>query len=63
MLSGRRISCQQLLCRRYNYQKIQTAMAEKAAAAAASADIERQPMLQMSANGLSSPDKAKGQSR
>lgn len=48
-----------LLCCRYNYTKIQTAMAEKAAVAAASADVERQPILQMSANGMSSPDKAK----
>lgn len=49
-------------CCRYNYQKIQGAMADKAAAAAASADVEKQPMLHMS-NGISSPDKPTTQFR
>ena len=56
-LTGQKVSC----CR-YNYQKIQGAMAEKAAAAATSADIEKQPMLHMS-NGVSSPDKPTTQFR
>lgn len=43
--------------RRYNYTKIQAAMAEKAQQAAASADVERQPILQMASNGVSSPTK------
>lgn len=41
----------------YNYTKIQAAMAEKAQQAAASADVERQPILQMTSNGVSSPTK------
>jgi hypothetical protein len=49
------LESQNTYCCRYNYQKIQGAMAEKAAAASAPADIEKQPMLHMS-NGISSPD-------
>ncbi len=38
---------------RYNYSKIQAAMAEKAAAAASPPTDEEKPLVQLSANGNS----------